>query len=379
MTRRQWLAITASAATANAQDGLNTHGAARDLLYQALEQLSTRAKPTEVRDAISLIRGALDQYPGFGDAYYFRHLCLKRLNQDAAQQTRDLRDARKYESEALREGLDPFTLAVPKIDVDLTIVAQKWALVVGISQFKKPNGATPLQYAAADATVFAELLRDPKIGRFPPQQVFLLVNEAATTANIKARLNTIARKAGSRDMVVVYIATHGTPREQDLREISFLYTHDTDTSSRDAIFGSALSMVDVSLILVNRCLAQRTVSIFDTCHSGAANPGLGLSKADMNRFTDGAGRYVLSSCGADQYAYEADGHGYFTASLVGKLRAAKGCVKINDLFQSVQAEVSSTVRRKHGKLQTPVMLKSDSAAEIILGIAPGRPVETCLS
>ena len=137
-------------------------------------------------------------------------------------------------------------------------------------------------------------------------------------------------------------------------------------------------MVDIAGILVNRCLAQRTVSIFDTCHSGAANPGQSLADEDMKRLREGAGRYVISSCQADQLAYEADGHGYFTGALIRKLRESKGCVPLKDLFQVVQAEVGATVLKKHGKKQTPTMLKSDSAAEIVLGIAPGQPSDKCV-
>ena len=95
-------------------------------------------------------------------------MCLKRLNQDPAVQRRHLESAGLYESEALRDRRDPFTLAVPKIYGDLASVGQKWALVVGVSQFQPEIGAERLQSAAADAEAIAVLLRDPAVGRFPP-------------------------------------------------------------------------------------------------------------------------------------------------------------------------------------------------------------------
>jgi uncharacterized caspase-like protein len=175
----------------------------------------------------------------------------------------------------------------------------------------------------------------------------------------------------------VYISTHGSSRSDDLRSVSYLYTYDTDVTSRDAIFGSALAMVDVSGILINRCVAQRTVSIFDTCHSGAADPGQALANDDLNRLREGAGRYVISSCQADQLAYEANGHGYFTDALIRRLRERKGCVRLLDLFAGVQKDVSETVQNKLGKAQRPVMTKSESAAEIVLGTPPGQAPEVC--
>ncbi len=378
MTRREWLALVAAGSVRGQdRDGLNKRGAARDRLNQVLEHISVNSSAKDIDSALSGIRGALDLDTNLGDAYYFRQLCLKRLKKDEPQQSRDLAAAKRYGSDALAEGLDPFKLAVPKLSNDLGAVDQKWALVVGASKFNPETGATPLNYADADATAFAELLRDPKVGRFPPEKVFLLTNSQATTAQIKARLNTIARRAGSRDVVVVYFSTHGSSRFDDHRGVSYLFTYDTDVSSRDSIFGSALPMVDVSGILVNRCLAQRTVSIFDTCHSGAANPGQSLADEDMKRLQQGAGRYVISSCKADQLAYEADGHGYFTGALIRKLRQSKGCVQLKDLFLAVEAEVGTTVLKKHRKQQTPTMLKSESASEIVLGVAPGQPAEKC--
>jgi len=289
----------------------------------------------------------------------------------------DLQAAERYDSDALKDGRDPFTLAVPRIYENLGAVGQKWALVVGISKFNPRTGEKPLQYAAVDAEAFAAVLRDPTIGRFPEKNVTLLTNNDATTAKIKAALNAIATQSKPEDIVVVFIATHGSARSEDLRQVSYLITYDTDVSTRDLIFGSALPMVEVSAILSNRCRAQRTVAILDTCHSGSADPGQALSQENLNRLREGAGRYVLTSCEADQIAMEANGHGYFTASLIRQLTDRKGCLRMNDLFSRVRQEVVETVQKDIGKLQRPVMVKSDSASEIVLGTPPGQTPDAC--
>jgi hypothetical protein len=353
----------------------DAEGAALDLLYQALENISADARPERVNQALRILRRALDQSPSFGDAHYYRYLCLKRLNQDPALQKSSLEAAGRYRSEALREQRDPFVLAVPKIE-NLPIVGEKWALVVGVSQFQPNVGATRLQSAANDATAFAALLRDPAVGRFAPNQVFELINSAATTAAIKARLNTIARRAKPEDVVVVYISTHGSARSDDLRDVSYLFTYDTDVSSRDQIFGTALAMVEVSNIISSRCLAQRTVVILDTCHSGAASPKT-MSAENFDRMRGGAGRYVLSSCDENQLAYEDAEHGYFTASLIDRLKAAKGCLPMKELYTQVRNEVSQRVLQKYRKEQRPVMVVSNNASEIILGAAAGTPSGAC--
>jgi hypothetical protein len=372
MTRRELLALAAFAANARGQGG-DTIGAARDLVYQALELLSENSTPEQMNRAIHFLRAALDEYPSFGDAHYYRALCMKRLSRDTAAQKRDLDAARLYESEALRDQLDPFKLASPRIfDENLANVGQKWALVVGISQFQPDIGAEPLRAAANDAKAFSDALSSPGIGRFVPAQVFRLTNQQATTAAIKARLNTIATRAKPEDIVVVYISTHGSSRSDDIRQVSYLYTYDTDVTSRDQIFGTALPMVEVSGIVSTRCVAQRTVVVLDTCHSGASIAGQTLSTDDFDRLRAGAGRYILSSCGEKEQAYEDAGHGFFTASLVRRLGERRGCVRLNDLFMQVQKDVYEKLKK-----QRPVMAKSDNAAEIILGITPGGKSRDC--
>src|SRR5579862_1930649 len=165
MTRRQLIALAAAAPLLRAQKSSESVGAALDLMYQALELLSPHAAPADVTRAVRFLRGALDQYPAFGDAHYYRSLCLKRLNQEPALQKSGLDAAQRYQSEALRNQHDPFFLAVPKVDPNLAIVGQKWALVVGISQFQPDTGAEPLTFAANDAKSLADLLRDPNVGR----------------------------------------------------------------------------------------------------------------------------------------------------------------------------------------------------------------------
>jgi hypothetical protein len=384
MTRRELMAVAVGAAGSMvgrrrlmAQAVGDTAGAARDLLYQALERLSANASPQDVQSAVRVLRNALDQEPSFGDAHYYRHLCLKRLGIEPVLQRSHLEAAQRYESEALRDGRDPFVLAVPKIYESLPVVGQKWALVVGISRFQPKIGAKPLRFAANDADAFAALLRDPKIGRFPPDNVIHLTNEAATTGAIKARLNTIARAAKPEDVVVVYVSTHGSPRSADLKQVSYLYTYDTDASGVDELFGTALPMVEISSIISTRCHAQRTVAIFDTCHSGSGVDSRALSPEDMNRLREGAGRYVLSSCEPDQLSYEDGGHGFFTASLIDQLRARQGCVRMKDLFARVQQEVSSKVMERVKREQRPVMATSENSSEIILGASVGGASDGC--
>ena len=74
-----------------------------------------------------------------------------------------------------------------------------------------------LKYTTADANAFAAQLIDPGIGRFSRANVHVLTDEQATTKNIKEELNWIARHAEPNDLVLIYVATHGTPRTTGFR------------------------------------------------------------------------------------------------------------------------------------------------------------------
>jgi uncharacterized caspase-like protein len=379
MTRREFAALSAGAVMASgvqAQSSAASRGAAKDLLYQGLELLSAHSDEPQVNRAMGFFGRALDEWASYGDAHYYRYLCLRRLRRDTFAGALD--KARMYHSEALGEARDPFVLAVPKIYGDLASVGQKWALVVGISRFQPDIGAEPLQCPAHDAHDFADLLRNPQIGRFSATQVFELTDEHATTSAIKARLNTIATKAKSEDIVVIYFSTHGSSRSDDIRQVSYLFTYDTNVSSRDDVFGSALPMVEISSIVSSRCLAQRTVLIFDTCHSGAGAAAETLSAGEVGRLREGAGRFVLSSCQANQRSYENAEHGYFTASLMDRLKQRQGCIRLTDLFAQVRDDVSARVQHEVHKAQEPALYRSENAAEIILGSAPDSANDQCM-
>jgi len=378
MKRREFLALAASASAIACAETLgDSAGAARDLLNRALELLWERSSQQQVGDALRLITISLDEDPNFGDAHYYRALCNRKLGRLSVVRP-SLEAARMYQSEALRDERDPFRLSAPRIlDQYLTTVGQKWALVVGINRFQPNVGADPLRFAADDARAFADMLMDPGIGRFPKEQVFQLTDNEATTSAIKAKLNRIATKAKPEDIVLVYFSTHGSSRADDLRQVSYLYTYDTNVTSRDQVFGTALPLVEVSGIVSTRCVAQRTVVVFDTCHSGTA-VAQSLSADDFNRLRAGAGRYILSSCGPDERSYEANGHGLFTASLMASLSERRGCIRMKELIENVQHDVNEKAMSLN-KSQRPVAAKSEAAAEIILGASSGQKSEGCLA
>ena len=266
-------------------------------------------------------------------------------------------------------------------------IQQKWALVVGIGHFTDAK-IPQLNYTGADATAFAAALKDPSIGGFPAVNVHVLTDDQATTKNIKEELNWIARHAQTNDLVVIYVATHGTPRTTDTAGgANYLITYDTEvysggTLDEDALYATAYPMVELADAVSTRMKALRTAVFLDTCYSGGAagangsQPAAGLantapSGSMLTHMTDGTGRIVMAASEVNEESLESSQlhHGYFTYYLLQALKSGKGATPLSQVYASVAQQVSQSVSSQ-GMHQHPVMNRSSADADFALRTPP---------
>ena len=379
-------------------------GAGRDLVVQALERITPQSENRAFEDALQLLKHAVSVCGELGDAWYYRSLVEQRLGHDAlARYAMD--KARFTGSEALQQGLNPLVLATParrgvivagngtKAPSPVTPtgpVQQKWALVVGIGRFSDRN-IPRLKYTTADANAFAAQLIDPGIGRFSRANVHVLTDEQATTRNIKEELNWIARHAEPNDLVLIYVATHGTPRTLDSAGgANYLVTYDTETYaagdfSEDALYATAYPMVELANAVATRMKALRTAVIMDTCYSGgsmkneaplmsARLANTAPSEQMLARMSQGTGRIVVAASQVNEESLESDQlrHGYFTYFLLQELKDGKGIAPLSQVYAAVAQHVSQRVSAE-GSHQHPVMSRSSEDADFALGVAGAEP------
>jgi uncharacterized caspase-like protein len=392
------LFATLVAATSTRAQGVRC-GAGQDLIVQALEQITPQTGNDAFENALQLLKSALAECPELGDAWYYRSLVERRLGHDAlANYAMD--KARFNSSEALDQGLNPLVLATPASrgieaeGVDTPVpaappvkpgpVQQKWALVVGIGHFTDTK-IPQLNYTGADATAFATALKDPTIGGFPADNVHVLTDEQATTKNIKEELNWIARHAQPNDLVVIYVATHGTPRTTDTAGgANYLITYDTEVYNggaldEDALYATAYPMVELADAVSSRMKALRTAVFLDTCYSGGAagsQPSTSLantapSGAMLSHMSDGTGRIVMAASEVNEESLESSQlkHGYFTYFLLQALKSGKGQTPLSQVYSSVAQQVSQSVSSQ-GMHQHPVMNRSSADADFALRTPP---------
>jgi len=371
-------------------------GAGKDLVVQALERITPQGDNNAFEDALQLLKHAVSECSELGDAWYYRSLVEQRLGHDAlAKYAMD--KARFNGSEALQQALNPLVLATPAsrgltAEGDQTTpdtppvkpgpVQQKWALVIGIGRFSDRT-IPRLNYTTADANAIAAQLKDPAIGQFPAASVHILTDEQATTKNIKEELNWIARHAQPNDLVLIYVATHGTPRTLDTAGgANYLVTYDTEVSSggsfdEDAMFATAYPMVDLANAVATRMKALRTAVILDTCYSGGSvkneSPKMSASLANTSpskqmlaRMSQGTGRIVMSASQVNEQSLESDQlkHGYFTYYLLQALKNDKGTAPLSQVYTEVAQHVSAAAAHQH-----PVLTRSSDDADFALRVA----------
>jgi hypothetical protein len=251
-----------------------------------------------------------------------------------------------------------------------------FAVVIGISKYEQSDATiSNLQYADRDAMSFLEFLKSPAGGGLGDDSVSLLINEHATTQNIRHALFTFLTQAQPQDTVVVYIAGHGAPDPHDPRNL-YLLTADTKADDMGATAFPMWQMQDV----FDRVLkAKKVITIANTCHSygfsGARTgdtdaKGNNLINQYVERYAAKGERAVITASDISESSFEdaqwGNGHGVFTYFLLKGLNGEAdknkdGVVTAGELF----AYLHRVVPEATGGKQNP---------RAMAGLASGLPV-----
>jgi tetratricopeptide (TPR) repeat protein len=232
---------------------------------------------------------------------------------------------------------------------------QTYALLVGISKYKRPE--LSLQFANADADAFSKLLASPRGGGVDAKNILLLTDEQATTAAVRnAFQDFLKRRAHKNDTVILVIAGHGTVEVPGSKN-AFVLTYDSDPqdltstalpmSELRSLFEEQLKNVGRVLLFVDICKAGTIGSIQNTTVSADVQH---LGDVDGDLFGFLASRPKEVSIEGPQFG---GGHGVFSYFVLKGLGGAAdankdGAVDANELIQYVSAQVpAATSNRQH--------------------------------
>ncbi len=319
--------------------------------------------------------------PTSGDLWYYRSLLEGKVG-TANMARYALGKAQTYGSESLRRGVDPFQTNDRLMRADASLprgLHEKWALVIGVQQFRDPNIPT-LHFTAKDAHDFAAGLTDPQTGRFKKSNVRVLVDSEATVRGIREGIGWLRQNVKPDDLVVIYVSTHGSPKTMDALGVSYIIANDTEISPPEKLYSSAYQMVDFVEDLNRDVPAKRLAVFIDTCHSGAAirqaqtaegasaDSVAGFSGA-FRSFELGPGRAVLTASRAEEESWESPRieNGYFTHFLIEAMRRKDGMSTVKEIADYVREHVTTAVQNDLHHVQTPVFGASPQGDTIVLG------------
>ncbi len=214
--------------------------------------------------------------------------------------------------------------------------------------------------AVSDAIALWALFKDS----IPEIKFSLLLNEEATTENIKASFDEHLNNASPDDTLLFFFAGHGSPDHH-------LVTYDTN---RDDISESSIPMDELSGWLNGK--QARTVVFLDCCFSGGATArvlqDVPVSRSGMVTISDlqGNGRVIVTASQSDQPALEINGHGLFTKALLETFVEAKESVGIGYLTDEVTRKVRAEAERLSGG-QRPVVFNHIEDGFTFPPLAPG--------
>ncbi len=253
-----------------------------------------------------------------------------------------------------------------------------YALIVGIRGYPKFRETDQLRYPDADARMFADFLKTPAAGAFPPDHIRVLLNEAATRSGIYDEIAWISRRANSDDIVYIFFAGHGVLDDSDQ---AYFMPYDGDPSDPYALGIRADTFLRD---LRHRITAKQMLFFIDACHAAAVYTEHGVAARSADNIVP-AVRAVWEqelshlqelnmgflSAAANQVSMEDEQlrHGVFTWFLVQGLNGAADAdgdkrVTAGELRNYLVTQVEAW-SRQHSGLQTPTTSPSFDADRVL--------------
>ena len=232
---------------------------------------------------------------------------------------------------------------------------QRHAVVIGINDYA--DKAIPdLKYAEADARAVHGTLIDPAVGRFPKENVRLILGPQASNDNIKAALYAL-RRVGKDDLVVIYFSGHGAKEGEQAFWV-------TQAAQRRALPVTSLRNKEIRELLA-KIPSQRMVIFLDCCYAASTVKKSLDDPAQLFGDFAGKGRATIAGAAESQEAleYEDKKSGVFTHFLVSGLR---GKADRNEdgavTFEELWTYLGENVRRasvKQGGLHEPKIITEE--------------------
>jgi len=278
-----------------------------------------------------------------------------------------------------------------------------FALLIGINEYSTTSNPPirSLNGCVNDVSDFGKFLKENYSDLIPDErQVLVLTDANASRAKVIAGFREHLTQAGPEDMAVIYYSGHGstgiTAREfqaatSDSQEQTWVLHDSREPGKYD------LADKEIALLLEEVGVrSPRIVVIADSCHSGSVTRELEQFLQMRPRFEKGTsdvrplesyldGAYVqrgsvdipssdhllLAACDRVERAWENNGHGQFTQSLISVLGKSGGQVTYADLFVQVRAFIRNALKNQTPQME-PIGVFNVSQGFLGRNVAGGR-------
>jgi Caspase domain/MORN repeat len=267
---------------------------------------------------------------------------------DSARPNDGFEEAKRYDRSTSNQPL--------KID-DKEPHSEIWSLAIGIADYDNPT-IPRLKYPDNDAWSMYSFWKSPMGGALDDDHLDILVDDAATKANIEFSMKKMFKQAKTNDVVCFFFSGHGLkgsflPNDYDGDRIR-LYHNDINK-------------------MLNDCPAKYKLVIADACHSGSyiaskspQKPSAEAIEIEQNQYYDDLTKahpgtaYMLSSL-AEEESLEVSSlkNSVFTYFVIRGLKGEANAngdekVTVKELFDFVSLNVKNYAANL-GKVQTPII------------------------
>ena len=248
---------------------------------------------------------------------------------------------------------------------EFTIKPKLYVLAIGVSKYEDKN--LTLQFAAKDASDFAESLLQQKGGLYRDVVVKVLTDGKATKDEIIDGFEWISKETTSNDVAMVFLAGHG------INDSGGVYYFLPANANLERLRRTGVPFTEMKNTVTS--LAGKTVLFIDTCHAGnvmgarAVAPDITGIVNELASAENGA--VVFASSTGKQYSFEDSnwGNGAFTKAAVEGINGkadytGKGRITINMLDLYISERVKELTKGK----QTPATAKPKTIPDFPLAL-----------
>lgn len=230
-------------------------------------------------------------------------------------------------------------------------------LTIGVDKYKMKS--RQLNYAVADADLFARSMKTVGSELFSDVEITPLFNENVTREKIAAKFAEIAAVSSPADVFVLFLSGHG----KSIGNRYYYYPQTLDLDAGEKVEAGGIGQ-DLWQEWLAKIPAQKTLLIFDTCESGSASALIrgsdSVRQTAMDQLQNATGQNLIAAAGSVQAAIEGyKGHGLLTYALIEALtknagQAADEEVKVGALAVYVGERVPKLARTVLDADQRPI-------------------------